>query len=234
MGFDPVGDLFGRKPKVPKLPAVDIDKVQRDTVAGNAAVLPGAQAIASSINTFNYDQALAQTRKALNFALPGAFEKVQDITNSQLAGELSSDETMQLQRQAASSAFGGGTGASLGFRGGIGSNAFFRNFGISSMQRTQQGIGNFERLAAMSPKTTLFDLSQMFLNTEQRFSMTESERNAQYNRAWLESQIKAAPHPIGQFVQNVVYAVAGTAGRYFGVSGGGGAGGGGGGVGAAA
>lgn len=221
MGWSPLRDLFGRKPDVPILPSVDIDKVQRDTVAGNAAILPGAQAVASSINTFNYDQALTQTRKALDFALPGGFGKVQNITNSQLAGEIPEDVQQQLLRAGASRGFASGTPGSIFSR-----NATLRDFGITSMQQQAQGIQNFERLTSLSPKTTLFDLSGMLLNTGQRFAMTESERNAQYNRTWLEEQVAAAPHAIGQFAQNVVYAVAGVAGRYFGVSGAGGAGGG--------
>lgn len=181
---------FGRKPNIPVLPPIDAAAVQRDTIAGNTAVLPGAQALASSINTFNYDQQLAQTRKALEFALPGGFGKMQDITRSQLAGEIPDDVQQQLLRSGASKAFGSGTAGSVFAR-----NATLRDFGMNSMQQQAMGMQNFERLNALSPRAPLFDLSSMLFTPQQRLSFSISERDAQFQRNLLAEQVEAAPDP---------------------------------------
>lgn len=181
---------YGRKPNIPILPPIDAGVVQRDTIAGNTAVLPGAQAMATQINAFNYAEQLAQTKKALEFALPGGFGKLQDITRSQMAGEIPEDVQSQLLRTGASRAFAGGTAGSVFAR-----NATLRDFGMNSMQQQAMGFQNFERLNALSPRAPLFDLSSMLFTPQQRLSFAISERDAQFQRNLLAEQVEAAPDP---------------------------------------
>jgi hypothetical protein len=210
---NPISDLVGKKPKVPSLNLPDISKVQIDAAAGNAATLPESMQTGTTIDKYN----LEQLAKAFEFLSPGSFSKVQSSINSQLNGELSPEDTQATIRSA--TAAGYGKGFNFG-AGGIGRNFVLRDLGLSVENQRQRGLTNFMNLTKLAPAR--YDPTSMFLTSAQRLQAETQQAEERFNRDWLESQIKAAPSPLGQFIQNVVYAVAGTAGKYFGVANGGG------------
>lgn len=211
--------LTGRKPKVPDLPPVDAARAQADAIAGNQAALPGAQELATGVNKFNVSQRLGMLKQALDAIAPGSFEQVGRNVSAQTRGEIPADVAQQIQRNSSLQALRGG------FGGGstLGRNLTARDFGLTSLDMMDRGFANFNTLANLTD-TPQFDATSMFFSPQQRLQHALGERDVQFNRNWLQEQIDAAPSPLGQFVQNVVYAVAGTAGRSFGVSGGGGGG----------
>lgn len=211
---DILSDLTGTKPKVPGLDLPDISQTQLDTVAGNMGVLPSAQKLGSAVNTFN----LAELAKALEFWSPGSLQKVQNTLSAQLSGQMEPGDTSALIRNA--TAAGYGKGFSFG-SGSIGRNLVLRDLGIGVQQQKQRGLQNLLGVNAAGPKP--FEVTSMFFTPQQRLSAAQYQAEQRFNRDWLESQIEAAPSPLGQFIQNVVYAVAGTVGSYFGVANGGGA-----------
>src|SRR3954471_5981733 len=99
---------FGRKPNIPGLTPVDVDQQQKLAIQGNQASLPGLENLASGVNNFNMDQALAMTTKALNF-VPGGAAAAQGIIGSQLKGEIPADVQANLLRSGAARGFGSGT-----------------------------------------------------------------------------------------------------------------------------
>lgn len=213
--------LTGRKPNVPDLPAIDPNRVQAEAIAANQQALPAAQQLGTGINEFNTAQRLAQLTKMLNFAGgPGALSSIQQNIGSRVRGEIPTDVAQAIRRNSAAGALQGG------FGGGspLGRNLTARDFGLTSLNIAQQGMADALNFAGMAD-TPNFDVTSMFMSPQQRMAVALNERDVQFNRSWLEEQIEAAPSPLGQFIQNVVYAVAGTAGRYVGVAGGGGGGG---------
>lgn len=209
-----LSDLTGTKPEVPKLTLPDISKTQIDTAEGNLAVLPLAQKLGSGVNAFN----LAELAKALEFWSPGSLQKVQGTLAAQLSGELEVGDTQSIIRSA--TAAGYGKGFNFG-AGGIGRNLVMRDLGIGVQQQKQRGFQNLLAFNQASPQP--FNVTSMFFTPQQRLAASTYQAEQMFNRDWLEAQVNAAPSPLGQFIQNVVYAVAGTAGSYFGVANGGGA-----------
>lgn len=182
---------FGSKVKIPDLPAIDPNAVQQQTIAGNQQALPGAEAIASSINSFNIKQQLAALTQTLNLLAPGQLQKVQGITSDELSGNVPNDVQQNLQRQAVAGAFGRGYGPGST----IATNDYLRNFGLTSMGIQQQGIQNFGNLVSMGPKAPLYDVSNMFYTPQQRMAIAFQERSAQYNVNLMKAQVAAAPDP---------------------------------------
>lgn len=193
---------FGSKVKIPDLPSIDPNAVQQQTISGNQNALPGAEQLASDVNSFNIKQQLAALTQTLNVLAPGQLQKVQGIVNSQLNGEVPTDVQAQLQRQSVAGAYGRGYGPGSQ----IASNDYLRNFGLTSMGIQQQGEQGFQALAGMGPKTPLFDVSSMFYSPQQRLQFAFQDRQAQYNVNLMKAQVAAAPDPamaqLGQAFDN--------------------------------
>lgn len=182
---------FGRKPEIPKLPAIDPAQVQAATIAGNKGALPELEAIGAQVNSFNLAQQLGMLGKALDFLAPGQLQQVQANNASLLRGEVPKDVQAQLQRQAVAGAYGRGYGGGSG----IAQNDYLRSLGLTSLQLQQQGQAGFGQLASMAPQTPLFNPSSMFFTPQQRLEAAFSERQAQFQRNLLAEQIAAAPDP---------------------------------------
>src|SRR5688572_24569406 len=99
---------FGRKPEIPKLPAIDPNQIQQAAISGNANMLPQLDGIAGSINQFNSQQQMGMVAKALELLAPGQLAEVEGITASKLRGEVPADVAAQVRRRGAARALGGG------------------------------------------------------------------------------------------------------------------------------
>lgn len=177
---------FGTKPKIPKLPEIDPSKVQTQTVEGNIAAMPKLQELGARVNQFNQQQ----LAKALEFSLPGGLAAAQGIISSQLRGEIPADVAVQVANKAAAQGFQSGFGPGSG----IGKSLTARDFGLTSMQIQQQGLGNFQALAGFT-SAPQFDVTSMFFTPQQRLQFAFQDRAARFERNLLKAQVKAAPDP---------------------------------------
>lgn len=118
---------------------VDPLKAETQSLTANQALMPYAQKQAGDINSFNYAQANHYYNKIQPY-----FSNLQSQIGqnaSQLAsGQLPSDVTAQIQRNAASQGIQNGFGfGSGGGQTGLLANLNLRNLGLNSLQAMQQG-----------------------------------------------------------------------------------------------
>lgn len=185
LGFLSAGD---RKKAINELnkkyPALNLGQIQGDAIASNQAALPGAERLASEVNTFTSDQ----LNKQLEAIMPGYSALQKSVTGAisdEVSGKLPKDVLDFLKNQAASYGVSSGTvgSESSGYRG-------LRNLGLTSLQVAQHGISS--AMAWMSKadalaRGTMFNVSSMFFTPEQYYQGTAMERNLKYERelgAW--------------------------------------------------
>lgn len=213
---------FGKKPQIPGLPPINPDDIQNQTIAGNAGSLSGAQALASRVDQFNFDQ----LAKALEFWSPGSLEKLQGSIGAQLSGILDPADTQSLIRS--STAAGYGKGFNFG-AGGIGRNLVLRDLGIGVQQQKQMGLQNLLGVYGAGPKP--FDVTSMFFTPVQRLNFAMEDRMQRYQRDLLANQVEAAPDPATAALGREIDRFFNTAASFGMMAAGGAMGGGGGGMG---
>lgn len=200
---DPVLNyFFGSKPKVPNLPRVDPTAEQLSTIEGNQASLAGAEDIAAGVNSFN----LNQLSRALEFALPGGFEKVKSNIMAQLSGQLDPDVSAAIASSSVAKGFQLGAG---GGRSGFGQNLVFKNLADSSQKTKQQGFQNFLTLGSAFGGVARADPSSMFLSPEKRVNLALEQNKNQFLRDSEEAGIDAAASPFGSWITGLVTSFAG-------------------------
>lgn len=216
---------FGDKPKVPQFKPVDVSAEQLAAISGNLAALPGAENLASKVNTFNQ----AELEKLLAVALPG-FENIRNRIgqniNSLVSGEIPDDVSNAVQRNAAVRSLYGGYGGT-----GMARNLTARDLGLTSLTLTDKGLDSATRWLASSAVAPRFDVTSMFVSPTTRIQTKMFNSENQFNRDWLANQVKAAPDPfmraLGQAFINDENSIMSMAGSAAGAAGGGGGGGGG-------
>lgn len=123
---------------------LDINDITANTLRGNNALAPEAEALSRRTNSFNQSEAL----RMLEEAIPGYGELSKKLTG--IAGEslsnpydLPAEFSANLERQAAE------RGISTGVRGQAGDFSLLRDFGINSLQYGQQQIGQAQSIMTM-------------------------------------------------------------------------------------
>lgn len=183
---------YGKKPTVPQYNAVDPSKVQQETVAGNLSALPGIESLTDKTNTFNMDQ----LQKMLEKAVPGyqdILTQQSGVLQSQLRGEIPEDVQDAIQNSAAGRAIGGGYAGS-----GAHGNLVARDFGRTSYDITSQAMDSASRWMAATAEITMpnmFNAQSMFLTPGQRIEVGFRNTENQFQRDWMNNQIKALPDP---------------------------------------
>ncbi len=181
-------ELVGRKPNVPELKPVDLVEEQKKATAANIAIAPEAQKLAQ----LSQDQ----IRKMMEQAVPG-FDaitgKVSGNIQSLLKGEIPLDVSQEVKRSGAARSLAGGFGGTDMAR-----NLVARDLGLTSLDITQKGLSSAESWIRemeqlYSPSEAIF--TGMFITPQQEFAASVEERNMQFQRNWLENQIKAMPAP---------------------------------------
>jgi len=221
--------LLGEKPKVPQFKPVDVGKETGKSITENTQNLPALAEFASKFNELSADQMLA----ALEKMLPG-YANLRDkgtanIT-AMLGGEVPKDVENRLARKAAE------RGVTLGTSGsGMAENDFLRNFGLTSLQLTQQGLDSASRwMNESAARTPTFDMASAFLPIQARVGLRAAENQFSFQRNWLANQISAMPSPTESAWANAVTSDIGilssAAGSAVGGAAGAGGGGGGGGL----
>lgn len=188
-----LNEIFGSKPNVPQLPALDLGTEAQKAVQSNLGVLPEAQGLVSKTNLFNIDQ----INKMLAQAIPG-YQDIQSSIASNIAseakGQLPEDVATMQWGKSASRALGGGIGGTE-----AGRNLVARDLGLTSLDLTNKALTSAE--SWMKTMDSLYapgmlNLSSMFVSPMQQAGFDVSERNAQFERSWLSEQIQAMPDPV--------------------------------------
>jgi hypothetical protein len=201
--------LFGSKPDVPELPALDLGKEQAKAIDNNLAAMPKAQELVSQANLFNRDQ----IRQMLEATIPDygpRTDKIWKTIDSQIAGELPEDVQDFIQNKAVSRAFGSGVAGST-----AGRNIVARDLGLTSLDMTQRGLSsadNWLRTSAALFSPGMMNVTSMFVSPAQQAAFDIEERNAQFQRNWMSEQIDAMPDPVLRGVHDTIMSMAMAAG----------------------
>lgn len=187
-GLSFLGSLFAEKPKVPEFRPIDTTKEQGKAVAGNLKNFTDISQLASGVNTFNQ----AELNRMMESAVPGyrnMLTGIGDKISGFLKGEIPSDVADQIGRSAAFRALSGGFGGS-----GMARNLVARDLGLTSLQLIEKGIDAGSRWIATARQNAVapaFDVTSMFITPQQRIQTQMFNREATFQRNWMENQIDA-------------------------------------------
>lgn len=173
-----------KKAKVPPLTPIDINAEQLAAIKANQTALPGAQTLSGGVNAFNQQQ----LEKMYATALPGydrIKEQVAGNISSMTKGELPDDVLNEVYRRGASQATAGGFGGS-----GMGRNLVARDLGLTSLDLMGRGQDSAQKWLSTSVAPQM-DVTSMFITPMQRIGVRASERDTQFNRDWMSSQVSA-------------------------------------------
>jgi hypothetical protein len=196
-----LSDIFGSKPKVPQLGKVDTGKSQMDAIAGNIAAEPQAAKLA--------DLTREQLEKMLTATMGPDWQNTRNQIGQNIyeesQGIIPKGVSDAVRRNAAGQALTGGYAGS-----GMSRNLEARDLGLTSLDITQKALGSAESwLAAnermLSPATAVY--TGMFIDPKFKYAADVEERNTQFQRQYLENQIKAMPDPVMNAVYQAVHQV---------------------------
>lgn len=174
---------------MPDFTPVNVQESQNKAITGNLAALPKLEELASRINSFTSDELLKQ----LNKLYPGYSEmlkKQQDVIGSGLRGELPADVVRNVKQYAAEA--GTGRGTNVGMGSSFDSSDVLRKLGLTSLERIDQSLNASMRwTAAAQARAPQFDFSNMFVTPQFQFAAETSERNAGFQRDWVQNQLDA-------------------------------------------
>ena len=180
-----LGSFLSSKPSIPKFTPIDPSKVQSDTVAGNVAVLPEAEKLASSVNSFNQ----AELDKLYESALPfysQIKQKVGENILSDVSGNIPQSVMDNIMRASAGQAVYGGFGGSarqMNLTGG--------KFAQETFKRQETGMDAAQRWL-QTATTPRMDVTSMFFSPTTRLQHAVGERDAQFQRDYAKSMNDAS------------------------------------------
>lgn len=183
-----LSSMFGTKPTVPTVPALELGTEQQKAAANNLAILPQAKALSNATQ----DQVMALL-KSVNPGWDAQSASIQSTIGDELAGKLPSDIAGNIQDNAAARALTGGFGGS-----GMHGNLVARDLGLNSLAMTQTGISSAETWMQMAEQLTSPAVSafqSMFVSPQQQAAFDVNERNTQVEQQWLKAQVDAMPDP---------------------------------------
>ena len=216
------------RPKVPAFTPIDVQAEQKAAIAGNLGALPEAARLGAAANDASTAQFLAMLEKIL----PGFSQintKVLGNIQSLLSGEIPKDVENLIGRKAAERGIARGTGGSQ-----FDDYGALRDLGLTSLEMTDRGLNSAQRwMAATTNRAPFMDFTSMFISPQQQIATTQWNKTMQWNRDWLNNQIRALPNQYQEaaatFFDNVEEIGSSVLSAYAGgaMGGGGGAGGGG-------
>lgn len=192
--------IFGSRPDVPNLPALNFGEQQGIAVGNNTANLPGIENLANLVNNFSQEQ----WDKALEAALPSYSSRKGIIAGNILdlaEGKVPGDISAQVQGNAAARSLGGGYGGT-----GAGRNLVARDLGLTSLDLMDKGLSATNRWLAAA-KAPTFDVSSMFITPTQQADFAIEERNAQWQNQYLKAQVDAMPDPVTHGIWSVIHQI---------------------------
>lgn len=214
--------LFGSKPSVPTLPQLNLGQEAGKAIAATQANLPAAEKLVSAENLFSQQQ----IDQMLNAEIPGYSNikgQVSSNIQSELQGQIPPDVQAAIQNSAAAKSLGSGTAGS-----GFSKDLVARDLGLTSLQLTDKGLLSAESWIAQAAsiyEPSMASVKSYAITPEQQASFDVEERNAQWERNWLSSQISAMPDPVlNSIYQGIHQAGMAAIGAFSGGRGGGGGG----------
>lgn len=186
-----------KKAKVPLLKPINIDEEQRAALAANQNILPQAQALAGDVNQFNQDQ----LESLYGQALPGydrIKQQVSDNISSMTRGELPDDVVNEIYRRSSSQAYAGGFGGTP-----LGRNLTSRDLGLTSLDLMGRGQDSAQKWLSTTVAPQM-DVTSMFISPMQRIGVRTAERDTQFNRDWMSSQVSALGTVGQQAARNMI------------------------------
>lgn len=186
-----------KKARVPYLKPIDIDGEQSAAIAANQSMLPAAQKLAGDVNLFNQ----SQMEGAFNQALPGydrIKQQVADNISALTKGQIPDDVANEIFRRTSSQAYAGGFGGS-----GMARNLSARNLGLTSLDLMGQGQDSAQKWLS-STVAPQMDVTSMFISPMQRIGVRTAERDTQFNRDWMSSQVNALGTVGQQAARNMI------------------------------
>lgn len=173
----------------------DMSLIQQETLAGNQQVLPGAQALASSVNRFQLDERLA----AFDKIIPGFSAKSAQYgknIDAGLKGELAPGTVDWLRRITAEGAYAGGS------QGSQAANfALAQNIGTTAEKLQQDAATSFERWTANSSANinpSQYDFTSLFFSPQQRAGVEDQRSQMNFMAETRNASLRAAPDPFMQ------------------------------------
>jgi len=219
-----LGGLLQKRPKVPTFQGINAQDEQNKAVLGNSAILPE---IISQTNDINAAQ-FASVDKMLAQASGGVYARLRDKalanTESLLNG---GDVTDVLRGTAAANLYRGVAGTGFGLSTSIKNSATQaqanRLTGFDSLQRWLAGVDQ-----TYQPVSVGAMFARNSLTPQDQIGFAVEERNAQFQRDWVNNQLKAqyAPGTIaGQAIVKTDDQITGMVAGLLGSGAGGGGGG---------
>lgn len=182
-----LAEFFGGRPKVPAFVPVSAQEEQGKAISGNLFALPKIEDLASQYNAFN----VSETNKALGTTDPFQNQIATELSKNRLdwsKGIMSKDLADQVQLLSASRAVGGGYGGT-----GAHNALLARNYGLTSFELQKQAQSSEEswlRTASSIYQPGMFNLSSMMVTPGQQIALSVEERNAKFQRDYVENQWK--------------------------------------------
>lgn len=182
---------FGGPPKLAPWQSVDAQQEQAKAIAGNQAALPGAESLASGVNTFNQ----GEVQRLLELAMPG-YAKLRDrgtsYVNDLLAGRIPSDVSNQIRTSNATRSLYGGFGGTQ-----AAGNLTARDLGLTSLGLMGQGLDSASRwIAQARTLAPTMDVTSMFLSPQFQTQFATNERNARLGYQNTKNQFDYASDPM--------------------------------------
>jgi hypothetical protein len=205
MALSFLSGIFGKKPDVPSLPALSLPQEQQAAIKANIGALPADQSLVSQANKFS----IAQINQMLESSFPGFAGTASEISQNideMAGGKIPTDVSEAVQRSSAARAIGGGFGGS-----GMHGDLVARDLGLTSLDLISKGIASAESWAKTSAslyEPSMINLSSMFISPSQQAAFDVEERNAQFQRQWMQNQISAMPDPVLRGLHDTVMSLA--------------------------
>lgn len=194
--------LVGTKPKVPELPVLDLGTEQQKAIDSNLKNLSKDEQLAGSANLFNQQQIDAMLARAIP-GWQGISAGISSNIASEAAGQIPKDVSDAVQNNAAARSLSGGFSGS-----GAGGALLAKDLGLTSLDLTARGLSSAEawsKSMASMYEPGQMNLTSMFITPGQQAGFDVEERNMQFQRSWLENQIKAMPAPWAEDLKQFVY-----------------------------
>lgn len=196
-----LGPIFGTKPSVPELEKLDLSEEQLKAIQANLAAAPEARKLAD-LTAEEIDTLLKRTTPNLEAIRGTATGNIE----SYLKGEVPKDVQEFIRRTNAATALEGGYGGT-GMHGALTT----RDLGLTSIDLTAKGLTAAENWMAASERLyspAISAFTGMFVTPSQQAAFDVEERNTQFQRSWLKSQIKAMPDPVLRGIHDTIMSLA--------------------------
>lgn len=173
----------GKKPKVPGVPQIDFNALQRDAIAGNMEALGPAGRLATAVNQTNQTE-LDRVREQ---SVPGGKAAAQKIIMDQLLGVADITDTQSAIRNASAAGFNLGAGGSQFSKFGV-----VGHLGRTVGQQKQQGLGNMMAYQSFS-EAPRYNPASMFLSVSDRLQVKMAENKMLWDASMAKAAIDAQP-----------------------------------------